>query len=253
MKSPVRIILISLCLIVISGCKKEAVLLDNIDQYRSNRIISSLQKYGIESSKISNKKGDAYSIRINSEDLANASAVLASTGPYTPAHSLQSPCELKGLIATPSEERACRKFRLEASLEDTLSQIDGAISTEVHIVMSDTSSSRIKRKFLSSSAAIFIKHRADITISHLKTNIKRLVEKSIPGLTYDKVSLVLIPAIPMDRRSSLKKASSNASWLLSIMLLILLIATWIFFFFKEKIINEFTAIASKRTTIAKKL
>ncbi len=233
--------LLSLCIftLILSGCKEETSLLSNLDQYRTNKIISTLQQHGIRSSKVANKKGNAYTIMIDSNQLAEATTVLNAIGPFTPAHPPQNPCSFKGLIATPSEERSCRKYRLETGLADTLSQIDGIISTEVHIVMSNKSETSIKTEFLSSSAAIFIKHQSGVNLSQFKTNIKRLVEKSIPGLTYDKVSLILIAASPLKDSPSTLKDSSNTSLLISIIVLLvtLLLLSIAAFIFKEKLLQ----------------
>ena len=240
MQRIVSAILLLIIMTLFTGCKKETSLLSNIDQYRTNKIVSTLQKHGISCSKVANKKGTAYSIIIDADDLAKATAILSTIGPFTPAHPPQNPCEFKGLIATPSEERSCKKYRLESSLEDTLIQIDGIISTEVHIVMSEATENSVRTDFLSSSAAIFIKHQNGVDLSPFKSNIKRLVEKSIPGLTYDKVSLVFIPASPLD--SSLENLneednnSLNSPLIISLIaVIIILILTLLAFVFKEKL------------------
>ncbi len=224
--------------LVLTGCKKETSLLSNLDQYRTNKIISTLQQHGISSTKVANKKGNAYTIMIDAAKLAEATTILNAVGPFTPAHAPQDPCAFKGLIATPSEERACRKFRLQSDLEDTLSQIDGIISAEVHIVMSDNPEDSLKTEFLSSSAAIFIKHRADVNLSIFKTNIKRLVEKSIPGLTYDKVSLVLIAAGALsDEPFAIYDDGSSTLVAIIILLGFLLLLSIVAFAFKEKLLK----------------
>src|SRR5690606_37312618 len=45
-----------------------------------------------------------------------------------------------------------------------------------------------------SSAAVFIKHRAGLDLDFLTPQIKRLVSNAIEGMSYDKVSVVLIEA-----------------------------------------------------------
>jgi type III secretory pathway lipoprotein EscJ len=94
----------------ITGCKKETSLLSNLDQYRTNKIISTLQQHGINSTKVANKKGNAYSIMIDSAKLAEATTILNAVGPFTPAHAPQDPCAFKGLIATPSENVLVESF-----------------------------------------------------------------------------------------------------------------------------------------------
>ena len=104
--------------------------------------------------------------------------------------------------------------------------------------MSDKPEDSLKTEFISSSAAIFIKHRADVNLSIFKTNIKRLVEKSTPGLTYDKVSLVLIAASPLEV-SQYAVYDNGSSTLIAVIvalggLLLLAIAAFVF---KEKLLK----------------
>jgi type III secretion protein J len=99
----------------------------------------------------------------------------------------------------------------------------------------------LKTEFLSSSAAIFIKHRADVNLSIFKTNIKRLVEKSIPGLTYDKVSLVLIAAGALsDEPFAVYDDGSSTLIAIIILLGVLLLSSMAAFVFKEKLIKYFS-------------
>jgi len=234
----------------LSGCKEETMLLTKIDQYQVNKIISTLQANGIESSKVANKKGDTFNIIIDKSDLSNASTILNAEGPFIPSGKLGNPCDVKGLIATPSEERQCKKHRLESELERTLGQIDGVLNADVHIVMSKKGQSGFDVSFSSSSAAVFIKHQKNIDLSLFTTSIKRLVEKSIPGLTYDKVSLVLIPALATSLKNITLNNNQENSNALVVALIVLLILSWLAFFFKEqllktKFLNNLNYLSSK--------
>jgi type III secretion protein J len=234
----------------LSGCKEETMLLTKIDQYQVNKIISTLQSNGIESSKVANKKGDTFNIVLDKSDLSNATIILSAKGPFMPSTKLGNPCDFKGLISTPSEEKQCKKHRLETELERTLGQIDGVLNADVHIVMSKKGQSGFDMSFNSSSAAVFIKHQKNIDLSLFKTSIKRLVEKSIPGLTYDKVSLVLIPALATSLKNiTLNNNQENSNGLV-MALIVSLIISWLAFFFKEqllktKFLNNFHRLSHK--------
>ena len=45
-----------------------------------------------------------------------------------------------------------------------------------------------------SSASVFIKYNPAYRIEDMRSEIKMIVEKSIEGLSYDKVSVVMVPA-----------------------------------------------------------
>jgi len=48
-----------------------------------------------------------------------------------------------------------------------------------------------------SSAGVFVKHRRGVNLEDSVPQIKRLVASSIPGLSLEKVSVVLVPAASM--------------------------------------------------------
>ena len=45
-----------------------------------------------------------------------------------------------------------------------------------------------------SSASVFIKYNPSYPLENMKSDIKLIVERSIEGLSYDKVSVVMVPA-----------------------------------------------------------
>jgi type III secretion protein J len=62
----------------------------------------------------------------------------------------------------------------------------------VHVVLPERSPAG--EETTPSSAAVFIKHHADASLDTVQPQIRRLVTNSIPGLTGERVSLVLVPA-----------------------------------------------------------
>lgn len=223
--------LLVLMSLLMNGCDRERELLNYVNQRDANEIISILQKNGIESSKISNKKGGTFLIRTSKEDFSKSLRILSEYGfPKKKEVNLNDLFKKEGLVSSPLEDKVRYIYGLEAGIQDTLSQIDGVISAKVHIVIPDNDP--FQEKISPSSAAVFIKHRANVSLSSLKISIKILVEKSIAGLSYDKVSLVLIPAKTYEEESVLSQSVnpvSNLSWSV-IVLTLLLFFSWLFIF-----------------------
>jgi type III secretion protein J len=80
-------------------------------------------------------------------------------------------------------------------LSQTISDIDGVLSARVHLVLPENDP--LKQRLVPSSASVFIRHRASVAMNDLIPQVKILVANGISGLTYDKVSVVLIPVEPM--------------------------------------------------------
>jgi type III secretion protein J len=62
-----------------------------------------------------------------------------------------------------------------------------------------------------SSAAVFIKHRRQLSLEEIVPQIKRLVSNSIPGLNAEKVSVIMVPAVSVRRTMEPGHASGMAA------------------------------------------
>ncbi|MGA0583449.1 MAG: EscJ/YscJ/HrcJ family type III secretion inner membrane ring protein, partial [Castellaniella sp.] len=100
----------------------------------------------------------------------------------------------EGLVSSPLEERARYIYALSQELTNTLSQMDGVLAARVHVVLPERG--EIGEAATPSTAAVFIKHRVGYSFDALKPQIRQLVTHAIPGLTEDRVSIVLVSAQP---------------------------------------------------------
>jgi type III secretory pathway lipoprotein EscJ len=93
-----------------------------------------------------------------------------------------------GLVSSPVQERARMIFALSQQLSRTVSEIDGVLSARVHLVLPENDPLRQV-----SSASVFIRHQASTPMVDLVPQIKMMIANSVAGLSYDKVSVVLVP------------------------------------------------------------
>ena len=82
-------------------------------------------------------------------------------------------------------------FALSQELSRTVSEIDGVLSARVHLVLPENDP--LRQQLVPSSASVFIRHRSDAAVGNLVPQVKMLVANGVAGLSYDKVSVILVP------------------------------------------------------------
>lgn len=178
---------------MLSGCKTE--LYNGLSQKEGNEMLAILLVAGISTEKLPDSD-ERIKLMVEESQLSLALATLKSQGyPKDKFASLGEVFPDEGLISSPLEERARLMFAKSQEISSTLSQIDGVITARVHIVKPQEEKIRGRNKEITSSASVFIKHAPNIDIESLVPQIKLLVNNSIEGLNYDRISVILVPAI----------------------------------------------------------
>jgi type III secretion protein J len=199
-------LLISLALCLLSACQVE--LYSDLNMADATELLTVLAENQIEASK--ERVGEAgWVLKVEQSELSAALSVLKQNG--LPKEKLTNLCEasqVQGLVATPAQERMRYLCALQQEIAQTLRQVDGVVSARVHLVLPDNDP--LSDKMRPSSAAVFIKHRAEVDLQLLTPTVKDLVAHSMEGLTHDKVSLTWVP---MQRSTALiQKASLVGAW-----------------------------------------
>lgn len=189
-KQFLRLTVITL-LVLLTGCKTE--LYSNLAENDANAMLSILLNNKVTAEKTFDKKAATYFLHVEESQIPQAVQLLKEQG--YPKEKIATVGELfkkEGLISSPLEERARFIFALSQSVQETLSQIDGVLVARVHVVLPENNP--IDTEIKPSSASVFIKYNPAFRLEDMKSDIKLIVEKSIEGLTYDKVSVVMVPA-----------------------------------------------------------
>ncbi|MEY3665736.1 MAG: hypothetical protein RLZZ153_1918 [Pseudomonadota bacterium] len=174
------------------ACSGKVELLSSLPEADANEVIAALLNNGISASKVAGKEG-MVGIEIESSRAAQAVDVLRSLGlPRERFSGMGQVFKKDGLISSPVEERARYLYALSQDLSATLSRIDGVLFARVHLVLPERGSGSDPNT--PSSAAVFIKHRADANVEIFQPQVRRLVANSIPGLASERVSLVFVPS-----------------------------------------------------------
>lgn len=203
-------LLLILFLGILAACGGRVELLKEISEAEANEAMAALLSAGISAGKLPGKEG-VVSLDVDQAQVARAISILNAEGlPRERYAKMGDVFRKEGLISSPLEERARYLWALSQELSATVSQIDGVIKARVHVVLPEKSSG--SDPAMPSSAAVFIKHKQSYQLDDAVPQIKRLIANSIPGLSAEKVSVVLIAAntkSPTEAKSSADTATTN--------------------------------------------
>jgi type III secretion protein J len=186
----VRALVMLMMLFVLTGCKKE--LFSELSEREANDMLAILQKSGVSVEKQPGKKGFVR-LMVNGGQMADAINILKSFG--YPREEFLDICDIfekNSMISSPMEERVRFICAIQQGLSETLSQLDGVITARVHVVMPENDVAG--EALVPSSASVFIKYSSDVNLQAFIPQIKLLINNSIEGLDYGKISVALFPA-----------------------------------------------------------
>lgn len=219
--------------LLLAACGSRVDLLGTMAADDANEVLAALLKAGIPADKQVSKEG--VNIRVPDDQVGQALQILRDNGlPRERFDGMGQIFKKEGLISSPLEERARYIYALSQELSDTLSKIDGVLYARVHVVLPERGTAGDSGT--PATAAVFIKHQDGISLELLQPQIRRLVTNSIPGLTAERVSIVLVPAmpgvttVPQEPMVSMLGGSIRAGalatgfWVMSVLLLLGLLA-----------------------------
>jgi type III secretion protein J len=181
-------------LLVLSACQTE--LYSALPQQEANEMLALLLQKGLNASKSLAKDGTT-TLLIDDQKFATAVELLRARGyPRAKFSTINDVFQPSGLIASPVQEQARFLWALGQELSRTVSQIDGVLTARVQVVLPDNDI--LKREPTPSSASIFVRYDETSGVPNLVPQMKMLVANSVQGLSYDKVSVVLVPVPHVD-------------------------------------------------------
>jgi type III secretion protein J len=163
----------------------------DLDERQANEIVSTLLRRHIYATR-SARQDKLFAVVVDESDFAKAVQILNENGlPRQNFPTLGEVFKKEGLVSSPTEERARYIYGLSQELARTVSEMDGVLSARVHIVLPENDP--LRQQSIPSSASVFIRHQASAPVADRVPQIKMLIANGIAGLTYDKVSVSLVP------------------------------------------------------------
>ncbi|ULJ74442.1 type III secretion system inner membrane ring lipoprotein SctJ [Rhizobium gallicum] len=205
-------------LFTLVGCGAKIELYHDLPAQEANEMLALLMRHGLNADKTTDASGTA-SLVVDPVEVPRAMEVLNGAGlPHEIYADMGSLFKKEGLISSPTEERVRYTYGITQELSRTLSGIDGVLNARVHVVLPEMTSDDRHPSF-PSSAAVLVRYLPGATVDQIVPKIKELVANSLEGLSYDKVSVVLVEAsqdnalLPPIGRAVLTTKDSGASHL----------------------------------------
>lgn len=173
----------------LGGCKAD--LYTKLQEREANEMVALLLGNGFDAGRIQAKDGSS-AVVVEQSQFARAVDLLKANGyPRQTFTNIGEVFKGGGLIASPTEERARYVYALSEELSKTISEIEGVLSARIHVVL--PKNDLLRQDATPSSASVFIRYDSRTQVKALLQQIKMLVANSIEGLSYEKVSVVLVP------------------------------------------------------------
>lgn len=188
-------LLLALGLLFLAGCKNE-ILYGDLSEADANSMLGLLLARGVNADKME-AKGGKFSIYVPRSQFAEAVSTLQWFGlPKQEYKSLGDLFQKSGMVSSPTEERVRYVYGLSQTIAETLSRIDGVVTSRVNLVLPDNDP--FNGAIKPSSASVFLRFRPGLIPSTLVPQIKNLVVNSVEGLTYDRVAVTISQAETID-------------------------------------------------------
>lgn len=188
-------------LLVLTGCSKQNLYANQSEQH-ANEMIAVLGENGIQADKEAGEEG-TYNVNVSQADFAKSVELLRARGlPREQFESLGTIFKPGGLNETPLAQRARLVYGLQQELSQTINEIDGVVTARVQLAMPQPDP--LSQDIRPSSASVLVKYRTGFDLRSQTSAIKALVANGVEGLSYDNVSVVMVPAqaLPQPKRDN---------------------------------------------------
>jgi len=193
--------------LILTGCREES-LLSGLDQSQANEVVSLLQKNNIAAVKKDQIKA-GFSVGVAKSDFASAVDLITLYNlPSAKRVEIADMFPADALISSPRAEVARIYSAIEQRLEQTLNQMQGVVSSRVHVSydMNNTDAEKATQPVHISALLRF--REASVEQDSLIADAKRLLKNSFSKVRYDDVSVVLSP-VPEYQQQPPVKVTGN--------------------------------------------
>ncbi|HBO5145139.1 TPA: type III secretion inner membrane ring lipoprotein SctJ [Pseudomonas aeruginosa] len=179
-------LILALVFVLLSGCKID--LYNGLSEQEANEMLALLMLRDIAAEK-QTIKGGTVSIKVDKSQFSEAVEVLRQHGlPRKATASMEDLFPSGQLVTSPVQEQAKILFLKEQQLEAMLTSMAGVVNAQVSVAES-VPQSRRENPVL--SASVLVQHTPDRNLASRETDIRGLVQRGVPNLKAENISVVL--------------------------------------------------------------
>ncbi|KAF3362174.1 Type III secretion periplasmic lipoprotein [Chlamydiales bacterium STE3] len=201
MKHLAKIFLL-LSILLLTSCESRRTIVNGLDEREANEIVVFLSTRNIDVAKVRSTEGTGgggqklvlWDISVRNDQATDAMSILNQAGlPRKRGQNLLGIFANVGLVPSEMQEKIRYQAGLAEQIASTIRKIDGVLDAEVQISFPEEDplnpGAEKKEK---ATASVYVKHSGvlDDPNSHLIPKIKRLVAASVPGLSFDNVTVI---------------------------------------------------------------
>ncbi|WP_322094053.1 type III secretion system inner membrane ring lipoprotein SctJ [Paraburkholderia bannensis] len=180
-------------LVLLTACKTS--LFEGLDEDQANRIVAVLSHHGIGGSK-ERSADKTWNVYVDESDSVAATELTGAYAMPRGGHTnLGELFRREGLISSPEEDHVRYVYGLTQELAETLEKLDGVLVARVHVV--DPPRDPLNGSASLPSASVLLRYRSDYNLEPMRDKIRSLVAGAVDGLTADRVSVTLVPVMPV--------------------------------------------------------
>lgn len=181
------------------GCSGAKVaILSSLQQDVANEVTLVLGVHDINSSQVADKD-HLISVLVDEKDKINALLILDSIGIPRQIHNTFGDVFKKdSLISSPIEEYGRLIYAYNEEIANLLLNIEGIINAKVLIGLAPSEDMLVQAEAIKPSASVVARYKEGCRIEFYTNKIRSLVSNSVPGLSPERVEVLLI----QDRQNS---------------------------------------------------
>jgi type III secretion protein J len=194
-------------LLVLTGCR-EQMIYSGLAQREANEMMALLKRSGIDTKLALDARTSTVTIAVSQQQAVAAIEVLSRSGfPRVKTPTMTELLPKDTWMLSPSEERAKLAYAQSQEMMGTLRQVNGVTDVRVHFAPADRNA--LGQPTSLPSASVLVRYDADIIGPDYTDRIKSLVANSVAGLTYDRVTVMMVPSEPF-AGAQLKAAAATS-------------------------------------------
>ncbi|MCY4330540.1 MAG: type III secretion inner membrane ring lipoprotein SctJ [Endozoicomonadaceae bacterium] len=196
-KMVLKLLIMTAVVLLVAGCKTP--IYHHLNEMEANKMLALLLDNNVAVSKQMDSKGVSVTLMVEESQVVKALDILHNNGyprkSYVTIDEIFPPGQL---ITSPEQQRVKMVYAEEQQLDEMLASIPGVITAHAQInehLSNDVTS--LTNKEIPPSAAVLIIYSAQQKMDNYLLQIRDLIKNSVPGLTEENLSVVLIPNKPV--------------------------------------------------------